>query len=231
MTYKVKSIFPTIQGEGFHAGRAAVFVRFAGCNLWSGHDENRHRDSWRNDALCPTWCDTDFVGGDKVSADDIAATVAGHWAGKGAPADRLIVLTGGEPFLQLDDTLLEALKVIAGTVAIETNGTIALDPSIKALDPWITMSPKRARAKTALTSCSEIKLVVPGGQSIEDWDDFPAGHRFVQPCDPTAMLGTVINPDQLNLVKRTTRKNVMDIVRQHPKWRLSLQMHKELGIP
>lgn len=209
MTYSVKELFFTLQGEGARAGRAAVFLRFAGCNLWSGLERDRAS------AICQ-FCDTEFVGtdgagGGKFSrAADLARAVAALWPGGGKP---YVVCTGGEPLLQLDAPLIDALHQAGFEIAIETNGTIAVPPGID----WICVSPK-AGAPLVQVRGDELKLVFP--QQGAEPDRFQAlsfNHFFLQP-----MFG----PD---LAANT--KAAIAYCLAHPHWRLSLQTHKMLGIP
>lgn len=204
MSYRIKEIFPTIQGEGFHAGRAAVFVRFAGCNMWSGDEAHRERDAIRNSAKCPRWCDTDFVGGETMTAREICDAVAGY------RNYELIVLTGGEPSLQVDMALVQALRNLAPwrDIAMETNGTKRPPPYL-----WVTLSPKQSREKCALHESDEIKIVVPSYDPNE-WRDFPTRHRFVQAAD--GVPGSV--------------DAAVSFVQANPAWRLSVQTHKVVGI-
>jgi 7-carboxy-7-deazaguanine synthase (Cx14CxxC type) len=207
--YAVKEIFLTLQGEGAQAGRTAVFCRFAGCNLWSG----RERD--RATAVC-TFCDTDFVGTDGQgggrfdTAPALAADLAGYWpAGQG---NRLAVLTGGEPLLQLDAPLVDALHAQGFTIAIETNGTLQPPPGVD----WICVSPKAA-APLALTTGDELKLVYPQPLALpERFEQLDFRHFLLQPMD---------GPD----AARNTQAAV-DYCLAHPQWRLSLQTHKVLGL-
>ena len=208
MSYAVKEIFLTLQGEGAHAGRAAVFCRFSGCNLWSGREEDRAG------AVC-TFCDTDFVGMDGTlggrygTADDLAATVAAQWAGTG---ERYVVLTGGEPLLQVDDALVAALHAHGFTIAIETNGT--LDPP-EGID-WICVSPK-AGANLRIRKGQELKLVYPQAENRpENFADLAFERFSLQPLD---------GPDVLENTARA-----IDYCLRHPQWRLSVQTHKTLGI-
>ena len=208
MSYAVKEIFLTLQGEGAHAGRAAVFCRFAGCNLWSGREQDRAT------ATCQ-FCDTDFVGTDGtlggryISADDLADTIAAQWIG---PADRYAVLTGGEPLLQLDTALLDALHARGFAVAIETNGTIEVPTGVD----WICVSPK-AGAELVVRRGHELKLVYPQtGAAPEDFAGLAFERFSLQPMD---------GPD---VADNTAR--VVDYCLCHPQWRLSLQTHKTLGI-
>jgi 7-carboxy-7-deazaguanine synthase (Cx14CxxC type) len=208
VSYAVKEIFLTLQGEGAHAGRAAVFCRFSGCNLWSGREEDRAG------AVC-TFCDTDFVGMDGTlggrygTADDLAATVAAQWAGTG---ERYVVLTGGEPLLQVDDALVAALHAHGFTIAIETNGT--LDPP-EGID-WICVSPK-AGANLRIRTGQELKLVYPQAENRpENFADLAFERFSLQPLD---------GPD---VVENTAR--AIDYCLRHPQWRLSVQTHKDLGL-
>ncbi|MFO1277526.1 MAG: 7-carboxy-7-deazaguanine synthase [Sphaerotilus natans] len=213
MSYAVKEIFYTLQGEGAQAGRAAVFCRFAGCNLWSG------RESDRATAVC-TFCDTDFVGTDGqnggkfASADALADAVAARWPGgvAGAAGRPYVVCTGGEPLLQLDDALVEAFHARGFEVAVETNGT---QPAPAGLD-WICVSPK-ADAPLLLTAGDELKLVYPQPLARpERFAGLAFDHFFLQPMD---------GPDRRDHTRAAT-----DYCMAHPQWRLGVQMHKIVGI-
>ena len=206
----MKEIYYTLQGEGAQAGRPAVFLRFAGCNLWSGHE--RDRDS----ATC-NFCDTDFVGTDGPGGgrfDDaatLAQAVAAQWPEAGAR--RYVVCTGGEPLLQLDPALVAALHEQAFEIAIETNGTLRPPPGID----WVCVSPK-AGAPLELRNGDELKLVFPqAGLEPEEAAGLTFGHFFLQPMD---------GPDR----DRNTELAIRYCL-AHPQWRLSLQTHKLLGIP
>jgi 7-carboxy-7-deazaguanine synthase (Cx14CxxC type) len=209
MTYAVKECFYTLQGEGAQAGRPAVFLRFAGCNLWSGREEDRAG------AVC-NFCDTDFVGTDGegggkfTTAEALADWVAARWPGG---RNKYVVCTGGEPLLQLDGPAIEALHARGFEVAVETNGT---QPAPPGLD-WICVSPK-ADAPLQLTRGDELKLVYP--QPLAPPERF-AGldfrHFFLQPMD--------------GLLKTRHTRACIDYCLQHPQWRLSVQTHKLLGIP
>ncbi|HZZ86857.1 MAG TPA: 7-carboxy-7-deazaguanine synthase [Caulobacteraceae bacterium] len=210
MTYSVKEIFLTLQGEGGQAGRAAVFCRFAGCNLWTGREQDRAS------AVC-RFCDTDFIGTDGpgggkfATAEALASAVAAEWAGP--PEHRLVVLTGGEPLLQLDPPLIEALHGAGFSIALETNGTIPAPPGVD----WICVSPK-ADAPLAQTSGQELKLVYPQAGVDPARFEHLAFERFaLQPMD---------GPDR----DAATRAAIAYCL-EHPRWRLSLQTHKYLGIP
>ncbi len=210
MAYTVKELFYTLQGEGAHAGRAAVFCRFAGCNLWSGREEDRSQ------AVC-TFCDTDFVGTDGAgggrfaTAADLAAAVARTW--QGGDGRRYVVFTGGEPLLQLDPALLMAVRARGFACAVETNGT---RPAPAGLD-WICVSPK-AGAPLALTCGSELKLVYPqSGLRPEEVASLAFDHFWLQPMDGPARI-------------EHTQAAVAYCL-AHPQWRLSVQTHKVVGIP
>lgn len=212
MSYAVKEIFFTLQGEGAQAGRAAVFCRFAGCNLWSG------RESDRASAVCK-FCDTDFVGtngpggGKFETPDALADAVAGTWHGANGSGKRYVVCTGGEPLLQLDSPLINALHARGFEIAIETNGTMQAPAGID----WICVSPK-AGADLVQRGGSELKLVFPqAGADPADFEHLAFGHFFLQPMDGLD-------------VQANTAKAVRYCM-QHPRWRLSLQTHKLLGIP
>jgi 7-carboxy-7-deazaguanine synthase len=209
VSYAVKEIFLTLQGEGAHAGRASVFCRFAGCNLWSGREEDR------SSATC-RFCDTDFVGTDGTfggryaSAEELAGTIAAQWTG--GDADRYVVLTGGEPLLQVDAALIAALHARGFAIGVETNGTLSPPAGID----WICVSPK-AGAELVLRRGHELKLVYPQtGAAPEDFAHFAFERFSLQPMD---------GPD---VVENTARAVAYCL--QHPQWRLSLQTHKALGI-
>ncbi len=192
MSYAVKEIFLTLQGEGAHAGRAAVFCRFSGCNLWSGREQDRAT------ATCK-FCDTDFVG-----------TVAAQWTGENA--NRYVVLTGGEPLLQVDIPLIDALHARGFAIGVETNGTIIPPDGMD----WICVSPK-AGAELVVRRGHELKLVYPQAEATpENFVDLDFERFSLQPMD---------GPD---VIENTAR--AVEYCLQHPQWRLSLQTHKTLGI-
>jgi 7-carboxy-7-deazaguanine synthase len=210
MSYAVKEIYLTLQGEGGQAGRAAVFCRFAGCNLWSGREEDRAS------AVC-TFCDTDFVGMDGdgggrfETAVGLAEAVAACWTGGDGP--RLVVCTGGEPLLQLDPPLLDALHARGFEVAIETNGTLRAPAGVD----WICVSPK-ADAALAQTHGDELKLVYPQpGVDPAGFETMAFARFSLQPLD---------GPD-----REANTAAAIAYCLAHPKWRLSLQTHKYLGLP
>lgn len=215
MTYLVKEAFATLQGEGANTGRVAVFCRFAGCNLWTGREEHR------SIATCQ-FCDTDFVGTDGPgggrfeTAEALAQHLAGHWP---APPDEaagrspLVVCTGGEPLLQLDAGLLDELHLRGFEVAIETNGTL----EVPSLVDWVCVSPK-AGAALAVEGGDELKLVFPqSGAEPERYEHLAFDHWFLQPMDGPALA-------------ENTRAAIAHCL-AHPRWRLSLQTHKLIGIP
>ena len=211
MTYKVKEIFNTLQGEGKHAGRPAVFCRFSSCNLWTGRESDRQR------AICK-FCDTDFVGtdgegGGKFSdAAALADAIAARWPTNsgGAP---MVVCTGGEPLLQLDTAAVDALHALGFYVAVETNGTVAPPPGID----WLCVSPKIG-SKLIVEKGDELKFVVPqGGIDPTSFEHLDFKNFLVQPMD---------GPD---LIANT--ELAVKFCLDHPRWRLSLQTHKYLGIP
>jgi 7-carboxy-7-deazaguanine synthase len=209
MSYAVKEIFHTIQGEGANAGRPAVFCRFAGCNLWSGREEDR------NAAIC-RFCDTDFVGidgdggGRFANASELAEAIASLWPK--AELDRFVVLTGGEPMLQVDQRLIDALHARGFDIAIETNGTLEVPRSID----WICVSPK-AGTNLVVRAGNELKLVYPQeGADPSAFADLPFEYFFVQPMDSGE--------------REANTRQAIEYCLSHPKWRLSLQTHKFLGV-
>ncbi len=210
MTYAVKEIFYTLQGEGANTGRAAVFCRFAGCNLWNGREHDRAG------ATCE-FCDTDFVGtngpggGSFATAEALAAAVAAAWPA-GAMEKRFVVCTGGEPLLQLDAPLLAALPAAGFAVAVETNGTV---PPLPGID-WLCVSPK-AGAPLVARAGDEIKLVFPQVDAEpERFEGLPFRHFFLQPMDGAE--------------RQANTDAALRYCLAHPRWRLSLQTHKLLGI-
>ena len=215
MSYAVKEIFYTLQGEGANAGRPAVFCRFAGCNLWSG------READRGTAVC-TFCDTDFVGTDGlgggrfVDANALASAIASHWP----PDDqghRFVVCTGGEPALQLDAALIDALHAHDFRIAVETNGTLPLPSGID----WICVSPK-SDTTLVVTSGHELKLVYPQERAQpERFEDLAFDHFLIQPMDG-------LPGDPTARARHTGR--AVEYCLAHPQWRLSMQTHKLLGI-
>lgn len=212
--YSVKEIYYTLQGEGAHSGRPAVFCRFSGCNLWTGRESDRHK------AVCQ-FCDTDFVGtdgpggGQFSNAEALAAAVKAMWPA-GSGVSPYVVCTGGEPLLQLDQALVSAFHDSGIVVAVETNGTLLPPPGID----WICMSPK-TNAQLRLKSGDELKLVYPqAGAEPDHYAMLDFRHFFLQPMD-------MMSPEKTN-------RNILaatDYCLRHPQWRLSLQSHKLIGIP
>jgi len=209
MTYSVKEIFKTLQGEGAQAGRAAVFCRFAGCNLWSGREEDR------STAVCQ-FCDTDFVGTDGgeggkfAMAESLASAIEQRWGPQ--TARRFVVFTGGEPLLQLDEALIDAVHALDFEIAIETNGTIAAPAGID----WICVSPK-AGAPWNLRVGNELKLVYPqDGLKPDDVGDVAFRHYWLQPMD--------------GLMRAENTELAVQYCLEHPPWRLSVQTHKYTGV-
>ncbi|KQM71890.1 MULTISPECIES: 7-carboxy-7-deazaguanine synthase [unclassified Sphingomonas] len=209
MSYAVKEMFLTLQGEGVNAGRRAVFVRFAGCNLWSGREQDR------STAVC-RFCDTDFVGTDGLGggkfadAQALADAVSGFWGA--GEQDRFVVLTGGEPMLQIDDAIVDALHAAGFRIAIESNGTLPVHPGID----WVCISPK-AGSIVVQRSGDELKLVWPQpGTDIADVERWDFANLLLQPLDdPQA---------------DANRDACVALVMERPQWRLSLQTHKMLGL-
>ena len=215
--YSVKELFATLQGEGAQSGRAAIFCRFAGCNLWSGREEDR------STAICQ-FCDTDFVGTDGVgggkfdSADHLANAIEAAWLETmGTDRYRYVVMTGGEPLLQLDAPLIEALHRRYFEIAIETNGTIKIPNGID----WICLSPK-ANAELVVKQADEIKLVVPQTEhqpieiTLHRFEGMDFRYRYLQPMDGPQL--------------RENTAYAVELCQKHPLWRLSVQTHKMIGI-
>jgi 7-carboxy-7-deazaguanine synthase len=215
--YTVKELFPTLQGEGTHTGRAAVFCRFAGCNLWSGREEDRAT------AVCK-FCDTDFVGSDGDgggkfdTAQDLANAIESSWRSTSAgPQQRYVVFTGGEPLLQLDEQLIEKLHQKGFEVAIETNGTIKVPKGVD----WVCVSPK-AGSDLIVLQANELKLVIPqeGQDSLEKllarFEKMDYRNRFLQPMDGANL--------------KINTELAISLCQKRPLWRLSLQSHKLIGI-
>lgn len=211
MTYSVKEIFYTLQGEGNHAGRPAVFCRFSGCNLWTGREEDRPS------AICQ-FCDTDFVGTDGVGggkfkqAHDLAFAIDKLWPASYAES-KYVVFTGGEPLLQLDLALIAAMHSAGFEIAIETNGTLPVPDGVD----WICVSPKMG-AELVVHKGNEIKVVIPQmGQDMAAYANLDFEHYFVQAMDGP------LRDDNIH--------RAIEFCKQHPQWKLSLQTHKLLQIP
>jgi 7-carboxy-7-deazaguanine synthase (Cx14CxxC type) len=210
LTYSIKEIFYTLQGEGAHAGRPAVFCRFSGCNLWSG------RESDRATAVCK-FCDTDFVGtdgerGGKYDAQSLALTINRLWP-KTYTASKYVVFTGGEPLLQLDQALIDSMHEAGFEIAIETNGTLPVPAGVD----WVCVSPK-VGSTLVVQRGNELKVVIPqANQNLADYEALAFDNFFVQPMDGPNLDGNT----QL----------AIDTCKNNPKWKLSLQTHKLLQIP
>jgi 7-carboxy-7-deazaguanine synthase len=214
MTYSIKEMYYTLQGEGAQSGRAAVFLRFAGCNLWSGREEHR------GDAVC-RFCDTEFVGvdgpggGKFASAADLANAVKEKWPSNGGNGRPYVVCTGGEPLLQLDRAAIDAMHRAGFEIGVETNGTIEAPAGID----WICVSPK-ANAALRQTRGDELKLVYPQREAEaqpERFSGFGFTHFFLQPLDDAQ--------------REANTESAVQYCLAHPLWKLSLQTHKMLGIP
>jgi len=212
MGYSVKETYYTLQGEGAHAGRAAVFCRFAGCNLWSGREVDRSTASCR-------FCDTDFVGVDGPGGgrfgepDELAAHIREHWDARASGGTPFVVFTGGEPLLQLDAALMDACHALGLEIAVETNGTKFAPPGID----WICVSPK-PRSTLVQTTGDELKLVFPQPEfTPEQFAAMDFQHFFLQPLDDAQQAANV--------------DAAIAYCHAHPQWRLSLQTHKLIGIP
>lgn len=220
--YRVKEAFYTLQGEGAQAGRAAVFCRFSKCNLWNG------READRASAVC-NFCDTDFVGTDGQnggrfpSAEALAEHIAGLWPShvRDAGVKPYVVCTGGEPLLQLDEPLIEALHARGFEVGVETNGTL---PAPVGID-WLCVSPK-ADAEVVIHDCDELKLVYPQPLALPERFGFiRARHYFLSPMASPAIPESGTDP-----VKASNTRRAVEYCLQHPRWRLTIQMHKIVGI-
>lgn len=208
--YAVHSCFPTIQGEGFHAGTPAVFIRFSGCNFWNG------KQAARGESECP-FCDTDFVGTSGDGGGRYTAAALAQFARSIAPSVDLVVCTGGEPLLQLDESLVDALHAAKFIVAVETNGSINLDEYRLGID-WVCCSPKAAH-RQELLEVDELKVVYPAEDPLLWSSVILATHQFIQPMDGDG-----------DVRARSTERAVR-FVMAHPDWRLSVQTHKDVGIP
>lgn len=213
MTYSVKEIYFTLQGEGAQTGRAAVFLRFSGCNLWSGREQHRA------EAVCK-FCDTDFVGTDGpgggkfASAESLAEAITNAWPEKAVASPKYVVCTGGEPLLQLDTVAIDALHEAGFEIGVETNGTVAAPDGVD----WLCVSPK-ANAPVVQRSGSELKLVYPQNEDAaqpSEFADLDFEYFFLQPCDDENLEANM--------------RAAVDYCLQHPQWRLSVQTHKILGI-
>jgi len=243
--YGVKEVFRTVQGEGMNAGCPALFVRFTGCNLWNGH--HLHRESGAGP--CALWCDTDFLKGVALSAEDIVGMMQEAWPAEPSHTFRWAVLTGGEPMLQVDLPLLEAMDSLGWRIAVETNGTVA-SPAFAAVD-HVCLSPKRGTSYWELgVEPHEVKVVLPGAAPMQQgWTDeeldelearWPRASFFAQPQDPvlpgpdiqSLLKGTAADGDGQILQAYYDRalERCLAQVYRRPGWRLSAQVHKSLGL-
>ena len=223
-TYRVKEIFRTLQGEGSNAGRTAIFLRFVGCNLWSGHEKDRDRDADRHAVDCPRFCDTDFVGGQPMTSREIGKRVQElRQAGDG-----LLVITGGEPLLQLDAELCVALLGAMrdpiypdprpAELALETNGTVAIRDDVSAHIRHITVSPKVTVDQLRVTTGEELRVPFPGRDPLQ-YERLAFVHRYV------SAIG------DRGLASRARLADAAQFCLAHPRWRLSVQLHKVVGLP
>ena len=213
MTYSVKEIYYTLQGEGAHTGRPAVFLRFAGCNLWSGREEHRKQSICR-------FCDTEFVGvdgpggGKFESAEELAAAVSKYWTASRTDARPYVVCTGGEPLLQLDELAIGALHDAGFEIGVESNGTISAPDGID----WLCISPKGS-AEVEQFSGDELKLVYPQNEKSAqpaEFEHLSFKNFYLQPMDSPS--------------RDENTKRAIDYCKRNPRWKLSLQTHKYLGI-
>jgi 7-carboxy-7-deazaguanine synthase (Cx14CxxC type) len=216
MTYSVKEMFYTLQGEGFHTGRPAVFCRFTGCNLWSGREQDRSK------SICQ-FCDTDFIGTDGInggkfkSSVELANQINDFWPSE--QSNKFVVFTGGEPGLQLDSALVEEMHKLGFECAVESNGTVPLPQELD----WVCISPK-GRSEVILDRCDELKLVYPQEEAMpERFQHIEARLRYLSPKNDWTE-NTIIPK------KNTFTKACIDYCMQHPQWRLTLQSHKILNI-
>ncbi len=237
-TYSVKAIFDTFQGEGARAGQRSIFLRLAGCNLWNGLPADRHKGK----GACARWCDTDFAGGTKVHAQELAEHAAERWGPLGG---RWVVITGGEPGLQLDGELIDAFEREHFNTAVETNGTIE-SPGLHRVD-YICLSPKLG-GEVKLTAASEVKVVLPGHiDPAQGWTDeqlealekrFPRARLYVNPMDPIhgdlVQVTHLTRPTEVPAMADQFEQNLdrcISFVKQHPRWTLGAQLHKYLKLP
>jgi 7-carboxy-7-deazaguanine synthase len=213
LTYSVKEIYYTLQGEGAHTGRPAVFLRFAGCNLWSGREEHREQSVCR-------FCDTEFVGvdgpggGKFESAEELSLAVSKHWSSSNIDTRPYVVCTGGEPLLQLDEAAINALHDAGFEIGVESNGTISAPDGID----WLCISPKGS-ARLAQLYGDELKLVYPQSEKSaqpSEFENLSFQHYYLQPMDSPS--------------RDENTRRAIDYCKQNPRWKLSLQTHKYLGI-
>lgn len=206
--YSVKEMFWSLQGEGRHALWPAIFVRFAGCNLWDGQEKHRARDAERHHATCPKFCDTDFVGGERLTAIEIAGMVKKLGAGE----DTIIVLTGGEPFLQADSKLLLALRATGAPIHVETNGTIHPGNRTLVEIDWICLSPKTPPDSLELKICHELKVILPQNDPLRYVGIIEADYLSVQPEDGSDLGENIAT--------------CAAFVKEHPKWKVTARFKR-----
>lgn len=228
--YAVKAVWRTLQGEGAWAGRPAIFVRLAACNLWTGEEKDRERDTERHGAHCPMWCDTDFraAGSVKLSADDLVAEIL-----RVGDTVRFVVLTGGEPLLQADAVLISALHAADFEVACETNGTTPLSNAFRTEDgellppDWIVCSPKLPTERLNIEWFDELKLVVPDyrPETYAAFAERIRSHHFGGKARRFLWLQPEDGPRQ-----QEANRLAIELAHQHPEWRVSVQTHKILGV-
>jgi organic radical activating enzyme len=230
-TYRVKNVFETVQGEGFWAGRPAVFVRLVGCNMWSGYEEDRERDAERTGADCPLWCDTDFT--KEGSEEYTASALTDRMREVGGDID-FCVLTGGEPFLQADANLIQSLHRAGYRVSIETNGTVSMEEAFwsddeeEAIPPdWITCSPKLPEDRLQLERFDELKLVVPDYRPSDYQNFAERGTLHALAGEKRRVL--LVQPEDGPRLEEAERLAVQ-IATENPSWQVSVQTHKILGV-
>lgn len=230
--YHIKSMWKTLQGEGHYAGRPAIFIRFVGCNLWSGYEKDRERDALENNASCPLWCDTDFTkeGSTSYSLEEFMNAIQNLDDNH----SRFCVITGGEPLLHIDSEFIDALHQIGFEIAVETNGTVPLKKKcrnnytgILSAPDWIVCSPKKSEEQLRLEYFDELKLVVPSYQP-KDFDQFLNRQRPHQMAGRTVPLLWLQPEDGPN--RNKSIELAVDLALKNPKWRVATQTHKYLNL-
>jgi 7-carboxy-7-deazaguanine synthase len=226
-TFRVKEVFATLQGEGGQVGCPSIFVRFSGCNLWSGYDHTRQHDAERHDVSCPLWCDTDFRTGDTLHTQELTDLIQQTASDAGMPTLPLVVLTGGEPLLQLTPELASSIKEQLGCrLALETNGVTPLTDALRPHLDWICVSPKAPPERLLITKGNEMKVIFPA-YNPSDYDSIALtgfSHRFVQPQAQTEQVG-------VSSLQPSWVQQAVTFCLHHPHWRLSLQTHKYINLP
>lgn len=241
--YAVVDVFATLQGEGFQVGVPAVFVRFVGCNMWSGYAEDRERDADRSGAKCPIFCDTYFARGEKLTIPELYARMVAAAVARGMPRVPLVVFTGGEPLLQMDGDLLDRLRTLCDSspllkdsvFALETNGSVPLRDEVRMFLKWIAVSPKLPDKEIVVRTGAELRVVFPDydpTQYVELAFGFP--HRYVSPRNP---IGHEYRADGEQLIHQrpalhsSNTEAAIAFCFANPRWKLSLQTHKVTGLP